>query len=74
MNIIDGFQLHQALLNAYLNDGGTVLTGKKLLSFTQNPDFVTAHFESGEVIKTRLLIGADGIHSMSIDIYLLTSV
>jgi 2-polyprenyl-6-methoxyphenol hydroxylase-like FAD-dependent oxidoreductase len=40
--------------------GGSVAFGRELLTITQDPDGVTAHFAAGSPVRARYLVGADG--------------
>ncbi|MFF4725871.1 FAD-dependent oxidoreductase [Streptomyces mirabilis] len=40
--------------------GGSVAFGRELLTITQDPDGVTAHFAAGAPVRARYLVGADG--------------
>jgi 2-polyprenyl-6-methoxyphenol hydroxylase-like FAD-dependent oxidoreductase len=51
------------LLERLTELGGTVIRPKVLASVAQDADGVTAVFEDGDVITTRYVVGADGIHS-----------
>jgi 2-polyprenyl-6-methoxyphenol hydroxylase-like FAD-dependent oxidoreductase len=53
----------RVLLDRLLELGGTVLRPKTLTSVVQDADGVTATFDDGDVIRSRYLVGADGIHS-----------
>ncbi|KAJ3229206.1 hypothetical protein HDU81_005539 [Chytriomyces hyalinus] len=55
--------LHSILMKACEGVGARCYTGKKLISFTQNPDSVECRFEDGFVVHGDFLIGADGVHS-----------
>ena len=54
--------LHQALLQRLPPDA--VKTGMKCKGFTASKSGVSVHFENGETLHAKLLIGADGIHSI----------
>ena len=51
------------LLDRLTELGGTVIRPKKLASVRQDADGATATFEDGDVIRSRYVVGADGIHS-----------
>lgn len=54
----------ETLLNDRLLElGGSVVRSKSLTSVVADDDGVTATFEDGDVIRSRYVVGADGIHS-----------
>jgi 2-polyprenyl-6-methoxyphenol hydroxylase-like FAD-dependent oxidoreductase len=58
--------LHRARLHALLLEAvgsGVVTTGAQVVSFEQTEDSVHVALMTGERVETRLLVGADGLHS-----------
>jgi 2-polyprenyl-6-methoxyphenol hydroxylase-like FAD-dependent oxidoreductase len=54
----------ETLLNDRLLElGGSVVRSKSLTSVAVDDDGVTARFDDGDVIRSRYVVGADGIHS-----------
>jgi 2-polyprenyl-6-methoxyphenol hydroxylase-like FAD-dependent oxidoreductase len=54
----------ETLLNDRLLElGGSVVRAKSLTSVVADGDGVTATFDDGDVIRSRYVVGADGIHS-----------
>lgn len=52
---------NQEILRARLAElGGTVAFGRELVRIEQDPDGVTAHFASGEPVRARYAVAADG--------------
>lgn len=59
--------VHRAELQAAMLaklDAATIHLNQRLLRFEQNAEKVTAFFDNGEQVSGKLLIGADGIHSV----------
>ena len=54
----------QLLLDRLAELGGKVIRPKTLARVAQDADGVTAHFDDGETIRARYLVGADGMHSV----------
>lgn len=44
-------------------DSDTVELGKKFSRLEQDREYITSMFEDGEMVKSKILIGADGVHS-----------
>lgn len=55
--------LQDVLLAAFEQLGGTVMTGARLTSYSQDAGGVTLHFADAEDARADLLIGADGVRS-----------
>ncbi|ORY38235.1 hypothetical protein BCR33DRAFT_435007 [Rhizoclosmatium globosum] len=58
-------KLHTILMHACHKVGIKTLVGKKLVDVKQDGAFVTATFADGSTATADLLIGADGIHSIT---------
>ncbi len=54
----------RVLLDRLAELGGKVVRPKTLTRVTQDGEGVTAHFDDGETIRARYLVGADGMHSV----------
>ncbi|KAJ3115389.1 hypothetical protein HK100_001363 [Physocladia obscura] len=57
--------IHGVVARACNKSGVPILTAKKLVGLVQTADNVTAKFEDGSTIVADLVIGADGIHSVT---------
>ncbi|KAJ3071581.1 hypothetical protein HDU98_005123 [Podochytrium sp. JEL0797] len=57
--------LHEILIKAAFKAGVKTIVGKKLIGVVQTESSVTAQFADGTSASGDLLIGADGIHSMT---------
>ncbi|ORY50393.1 FAD/NAD(P)-binding domain-containing protein [Rhizoclosmatium globosum] len=57
--------LHGALMEEAHALGIKVRTGKKIVNLEQHEDSVTVYFDDGDSITSDLVIGADGIHSVT---------
>ena len=61
--------MHRGDLHAILTDAvrrlksDAIVLGRRCVALTQSSDQVEARFESGEVVSSDVVIGADGIHS-----------
>ncbi|KAJ3073657.1 hypothetical protein HDU98_000999 [Podochytrium sp. JEL0797] len=58
-------RLHDILIKAAFKAGVRTIVGKKLIGIVQTESTVTARFADGTSANGDLLIGADGIHSMT---------
>lgn len=54
----------QVLLDRLAELGGKVIRPKTLNRVTQDGEGAAAHFDDGETIRARYLVGADGMHSV----------
>lgn len=56
--------LQRVLLDALMECGGRVETGRRLTRISRDGPAVTAHFEDGSSAQGDLLVGADGVRSV----------
>ncbi|KAJ3057768.1 hypothetical protein HDU99_007140, partial [Rhizoclosmatium hyalinum] len=58
-------KLHAALMRAAHSMGIKAFGGKKIKNLTQTDDEVTVEFEDGSQVVANIVVGADGIHSVT---------
>ncbi len=57
--------LHGAIAQAVLQaKPGAIQLNRKCTGLSQTPEHVELHFEAGDPIKAKLVVGADGVHSV----------
>ncbi|KAG8964909.1 hypothetical protein FRC03_001209 [Tulasnella sp. 419] len=62
--LISQADTERILLERLIELGGEVLRSKRAVGMKQLDDQIEVSFESGEIVKSRYVIGADGLHSV----------
>jgi 2-polyprenyl-6-methoxyphenol hydroxylase-like FAD-dependent oxidoreductase len=63
MRLVQRGDLHRALYDVAVAGGVRVEHGRRLVSYDDGPDGVTARFADGTEATADVLVGADGVHS-----------